>query len=289
MFNNMKLRVGMIQLLVEGGESERNLERAAKYIEEAAKQNVDIVLLPETLDLGWTHPCIHAEAESIPGKRSDFFCELAKKYNVYICCGLTEKEDDKFFNTALFINDLGEIILKYRKINLLNNVEYPDFYQVGQTLNVVDTKWGKIGVNICADNYSDGLSIGHTLARMGAQVILSPSSWTVDFSISEGMDPYKEKWIKPYQILASYYNLVVLGSTSVGYIVGGPYEGKKMIGCSLAVDKNGVIAQGEFNEFASDIKIVEFEVPIRKEVGTAIGEMLTSRGYESYKPLKNNA
>ena len=80
--------------------------------------------------------------------------------------------------------------------------------------------------------------------------------------------------------MASYYNIVVLGSTSVGYIVGGPYEGKKMIGCSLAVDKNGVIAQGEFNEFASDVKIVEFEVPVREEMGTAIGAMLKTRGFE---------
>jgi predicted amidohydrolase len=275
----MKLKVGMIQLLVEGGEPDRNLERAVKYIGIAAQEKIDIALLPETLDLAWTHPSVKNEAEPIPGKRTDILCEAAKKYGIYICAGLTEKDGDKTYNTAVFINDAGEIMLKYRKINLLWNVEYPEYYAVGQTLNVVDTKWGKIGVNICADNYMDGLHIGHTLARMGAQIILSPSSWTVDYSITEGMDPYKEKWLKPYKILASYHNMVVLGSTSVGYIVGGPYEGKKMIGCSLAVDKTGVIAQGEFNEFASDVKVVEFEIPERKEMGTAIGASLLKRGY----------
>ena len=276
----MNLKVGMIQLLVEGGEPGRNMERAIKYIDIASKSNIDIALLPETLDLAWTHPCVPEEAEQIPGKRSEMLSEAARRNNIYICAGLTEKDGDEIYNTAIFINNKGEIILKHRKINLLWNVEYPQYYSVGQLLNVVDTKWGKIGVNICADNYIDGLHIGHTLARMGAQVILSPSSWTVDYSIIEGMDPYKEKWLKPYKILASYYNIVVLGSTSVGYIVGGPYEGKKMIGCSLAVDKNGVIAQGEFNEFASDVKIVEFEVPVREEMGTAIGAMLKTRGFE---------
>jgi predicted amidohydrolase len=276
----MKLKVGMIQLLVEGGEPDRNLERAEKYISIAAQQNIDIALLPETLDFAWTHPSVKNEAEPVPGKYSDILCNSAKKHGIYVCAGLTEREGDKIFNTAIFINDKGEIILKYRKINLLWNVEYPEYYSIGQTLNVIDTKWGKIGINICADNYMDGLSIGHTLARMGAQIILSPSSWTVDYSIIEGMDPYKEKWIKPYKILASYYNIVVLGSTSVGYIVGGPYEGKKMIGCSLAVDKSGVIAQGEFNEFASDVKIVEFDIPERKEMGTAIGTNLLNRGYK---------
>jgi predicted amidohydrolase len=276
----MKLKVGMIQLLVEGGEPERNLERALKYINIAAKDKIDIALLPETLDLAWTHPSAKKEAEPVPGKYSNILSEAAKQHSIYICAGLTEKDGDKIYNTAVMINDKGEIILKYRKINLLWNVEYPEYYSIGQSLSVIDTPWGKIGVNICADNYMDGLHIGHTLARMGAQVILSPSSWTVDYSITEGMDPYKEKWIKPYKILATYHNLVILGSTSVGYIVGGPYEGKKMIGCSLAVDKTGILAQGEFNEFASDVKVVEFEVPVRKEMGTAIGASLLKRGYK---------
>jgi predicted amidohydrolase len=276
----MKLKVAMIQLLVEGGEPDRNMERALKYIAIAARENIDIALLPETLDLAWTHPSVFNEAEPIPGKRSEMLSAAARKHNIHICAGLTERDGNKIFNTAIFINDKGEIILKHRKINLLWNVEYPQFYSVGQTLNVIDTKWGKIGMNICADNYIDGLHIGHALARMGAQVILSPSSWTVDYSIVEGMDPYKEKWIKPYKILASYYDLVVLGSTSVGYIVGGPYEGKKMIGCSLAVDKTGVIAQGEFNEFSSAVKVVEFDVPERKDMGTAIGAMLQKRGFK---------
>lgn len=283
----MKLKVGMVQLLVEGGEPDRNLERASEYIERAVEQGADIVLLPETMDLGWTHPCSADEAESIPGNRSDFMCELAKKYQTYICCGLTEKEDDKIYNSAIFINDEGEIILKYRKINLLSGVEIPGYYEVGQMLNVIDTKWGKIGLNICADNYIDGLSIGHTLGRMGAQIILSPSSWTVDFSTVEGDDLYEEKWIKPYSILATYYDLVVLGSTSVGYIVGGPYEGKKMAGCSLAIDKSGILAQGEFNEFSSDIEVVEFDVPQKTIAGTDIGKNLVERGY-TFDELLNN-
>ena len=283
----MKLKVGMIQLLVEGGEPERNLERAKEYIEKAVEENPDIVLLPETMDLGWTHPCCLEEAEAIPGPRSNYMAEIAKENKIHICCGLTEREGDKIYNTAILIDDSGEIISKYRKINLLSGVEHPDFYQVGQTLNVVDTKWGKIGLNICADNYIDGLSIGHTLGRMGAQVILSPSSWTVDYSTIEGEDPYKEKWNKPYGILASYYDLVVLGSTSVGYIVGGPYEGKKMTGCSLGMSKEGVIAQGDFNEFSSDITWAEFEVPQRSIAGTDIGVDLEKRGYKFDENINN--
>jgi len=265
-------------MLVEGGEPRRNLIRAEEMIGQAALKGCDLILLPECLDLGWTHPSALHEAMPIPGLFSDRLCDCAKRNHIYVCAGLTEKLDNTVYNAAILINSEGEIILKYHKINVLAVGQ--KFYAIGQSLSVVDTSFGKIGVNICADNYVDGLPIGHTLARMGAQIILSPSSWTVDYSTDETHDPYREKWIQPYSILAKMYDLVLVGTTSVGYIVGGPYEGKKMVGCSLAMDKQGILAQGMFNEFAGDLIVVKIRIPSRKERGTDIGEMLKQKGYE---------
>ena len=73
--------------------------------------------------------------------------------------------------------------------------------------------------------------------------------------------------------------MAVVGTTSVGYIVGGPYEGKKSIGCSLAVDAAGVRAQGKFNEFAGDLVVADLPRPVRAEKGTQIGEMLLRKGF----------
>lgn len=273
-----KIKVGMGQMLVEGGEPQRNLQRAEEMIERAAQQKCQIVLLPECLDLAWTHPSALNEAEPIPGKWSDILCASAKKHQMFVCAGLTEKLNTQVYNSAVLINSEGKIILKYSKINVLSVGQ--EFYSIGQKLSVVETPFGVIGVNICSDNYKDGLPIGHALARMGAQIILSPSSWTVDYSIVEGEDPYGEKWIKPYSSLAQLYNLVMIGTTSVGYIVGGPYEGKKMIGCSLALGPDGILARGDYNEFAGELITVEFEVPQRIEKGTTIGEMLAAKKYQ---------
>ena len=109
---------------------------------------------------------------------------------------------------------------------------------------------------------------------MGAQIILSPSSWTVDYNITEESDPYGEKWIKPYQTLAKIFNLVVVSTTSVGYLVGGPFEGRKMVGCSLVVDKDGVIYRGNFNEIAGDLGIKKIKIPISDIKGTLIGKRI---------------
>jgi predicted amidohydrolase len=272
-----KMRIGMGQLLVEGGEPERNLSRAEKMIAEAAQTRCDLVLLPEVLDLAWTHPSAKTEATPIPGPRSDRFCAAARKHGIWICAGLTERANDGIYNTAILVNSAGEIVLKYHKINLLT-VEQP-YYKVGQAIQVVDTPWGLIGVNICADNYFDAVDIGFVLARMGAQVILAPAAWTVDYNVIEGANPYGAKWLKPFSELATLFNCVVVGASCVGYIVGGPYEGKKLVGGSLCVGAKGVIASGRYNEFAGELIPAEFDVPVREKMGTEIGLVLQEKGW----------
>lgn len=266
------MKIAICQVLVEGGEPERNLDRSKKMIEKAASEGCDLAILPETVDLAWTHPSVFFEAEAIPGQRSDFFADLAQKHNMWICVGLTEKKEESIYNTAILIDRSGSIRLKHHKVNLLE-VEFP-FYKMGSKLEVVETEFGRIGLNICADNYMDALCLGHSLARLGAQMILSPSSWTVDYSVTENQDPYNDKWIKPLTELATLYEIPVVSATSVGYIVGGPYEGKKMIGCSLAVDKFGNLFQGEKNEFAGDLKILELALGTGEWKGTQFGELL---------------
>ena len=264
----------MCQLLIEGGEPDRNFERAEELIQIAKDNNADIALLPECIDFGWTHPSGITNAQEIPGKYSNLLCELSKKYEIFICSGLTEKDykTDQNYNSAILINDNGEIILQYRKINVLK--EAFDYYSIGNKLEVKKTKFSNIGLNICSDNYEDSVDIGIVLGRMGSDFILSPSSWTVDHEITEDNDPYADKWIKPLSFISKKFNIPIISTTSVGYIVGGPFEGRKMIGCSIAVDKNGIISKGEFNEFANDIKFVEVELNENKLKGTEIGPII---------------
>jgi len=269
-----QVKIGMAQLLVEGGEPGRNLDRARLMIEQASTEKCNVILLPECLDLAWTHPSSKKEAEPIPGKHSKKLCEWAKENSIYVCAGLTEKAGNKIYNAAVLINNQGEIILTYRKINVLAQ----EYYAIGNKLGVVDTPFGVVGVNICSDNYMDGINIGHTLARMGAQLILSPSSWTVGYSTSEGEDPYGEKWIKPYTLLTKTYGLTLVGTTSVGTIVGGPYEGRKMVGCSLAMNEKGILAQGSFNEFSGELVTVSTTLKPRTFLGTQLSGYATFLG-----------
>ena len=57
-----RVRIAMGQMLVEGGEPERNLRRAAAMAVRAAEQGCDVVVLPECLNYGWTHPSARGAA-----------------------------------------------------------------------------------------------------------------------------------------------------------------------------------------------------------------------------------
>ena len=60
-------RVGMAQVLVEGGRPDANLDRAVGVVAEAAGRGCRLVVLPECLDLGWADPSARDLARPIPG------------------------------------------------------------------------------------------------------------------------------------------------------------------------------------------------------------------------------
>lgn len=50
-----KIRVCIAQMLVEFSKPEKNLQRAKNTIQESSKKDCSVVLLPETMDIGWTN------------------------------------------------------------------------------------------------------------------------------------------------------------------------------------------------------------------------------------------
>ena len=273
----VSMKTAICQLLIEGGEPRRNLDRARLMLEEAKAQGCDLALLPESLDFAWTHPSALEEADKIPGVFSDKLCHFARKIGLFVCAGLTEKTKEGNYNTAVLINSKGEIIHLYRKINLIE-VEF-DFYLPGSCLSAVRSPWGKIGISICSDNYSSALSIPNALCRMGAVLILSPCSWTIDCDLSEDSPYWRDKWKRPFSQIAQAFEIPVLGATAVGYIVGGPYEGKKMPGGSLVAYPDGGFQECGFNEFAGELMPVRLNLLKQaKYKGAQAGKRLKSLG-----------
>jgi len=250
-------KLAMIQMLVIGGEREENLNHAVSLIEKAANQGAEIALLPECLDLGWTHPSSGTLAEVIPeGESCRILRKAAADFHVHVCAGITEHAGDKVYNTAVFIDENGEVILQHRKINVLDIGR--QYYSTGDRLNAVDTIFGRVGLMICAEGFAEGQVLSRSLGLMGAEFLLSPCAWAVRDNHDNTTDPYGDFWREVYIPVARDFEMPIIGVSNVGAITGGPWKGRKCIGSSLAIGPNGKdIIQGPYGINAETIILID--------------------------------
>ena len=250
------MKIALAQMLVEPGQKLANLSRAEQRIAEAALRGADIVVLPEALTLGWTHPSARTLADEVPdGESCARLRGAAHQHRIFVCAGIVERAGEKIFNAAVFINPAGEVILHHRKIHELDIAH--ELYALGDRLAVAETEFGRIGSMICADGFAPGQSISRTLAMMGARVILSPCAWAVPHDHDNVREPYGQLWLDNYGPVAREFDLSIVGVSNVGPITAGPWQGRKCIGNSLVVARDGEIARGPYGERAEALLIQE--------------------------------
>ena len=254
------IRIGIGQMFVEGGQPDVNLRHATEFITEAAAQRCDVVVLPECLDFGWTHSAGLIRAQNIPGAYSQRLQEAAEAANIFVVAGLTERDGEHIYNTAIIIAPNGDIIGKHRKINILDIAEH--IYTPGNTCQVIPTTIGKIGLNICADNAPSTNQLGHALGVMGADIILSPCSWAVPPDFDNDQTPYGDIWKQSYTEIAQRHGIPVIGVSNTGMVKDGAWQGWYCIGASLVVNREGSI-QKQFDYTRDDSQLYPIDVILR--------------------------
>ena len=143
----------------------------APLIAEAADQEVELIVLPETLTYYGTSGSYVDAAEPIPGPSTAYFGELARKHNLHIVAGLLERDGHLVYNVAALIGPDGKLIGKYRKVTLPRG-EIEGGLTPGDTYPVFQTRFGKIGMMICYDGFFP--EVARELTRQGAEVIAWP-------------------------------------------------------------------------------------------------------------------
>lgn len=261
-------RLAVVQMRVDGGDRDGNLRRAGERIAEAAGKGARVVLLPEALDLGWTHPSARTRAEPIPkGAPCAALQAAARGHGVFVCAGLVERDGDRVFNAAALIGPAGEVLLVHRKLNELEIGH--DLYAQGDRLSVARTPLGTFGVMICSDAFARDHAILRTLGYMGADVVLSPSAWAVPADHDPRANPYGGNWRRAYRPVARDFRIWIAAASNVGPIDAGPWKGRKCIGCSLVVDPRGEVAlEGPYGEQAEAILPVDIDPVPRPARGT---------------------
>jgi len=133
-----EFNLAIVQMYVEPGNKAKNLAHAEQLIHEAAINKANVVLPPEVLDLGWTHPSARQFADPIPrGETCRRICKSAKENNVYVCCGIVERDGNAIYNAAVIIDNKGNVLIKHRKLNELDIAH--NLYEKGDCLGVCHT------------------------------------------------------------------------------------------------------------------------------------------------------
>jgi predicted amidohydrolase len=122
---------------------------------------------------------------------------------------------------------------------------------------------------ICADAFAEEQVLSRSLGYMGADMILSPSSWAVRPDHDNNRDPYGEEWRTAYGPVARDFSLTFVGVSNVGPVPMGPWAGWKCIGCSLIVGPDGSeVLQGPYGVDAETILYADIHLHSRPARGT---------------------
>ena len=227
------VKVAMCQIFSLDGDRYGNFVRIENAIGQAKDDGAEIICFPETIILGWVNSDAHERAHSIPGKDSERLCKLAKDYQTYLCVGLAEKEGRNLYDSAVLINDKGQILLKHRKINVLTELMTPP-YTIGKNVNAIETEFGKIGLLICADTHKD--EILNRVAALKLDLLLVPYGYA---AVENEWPGHGKELQNVVAETAKKTGAPVVGTNLVGEITKGPWKGRVYGGHSIAVDKTG--------------------------------------------------
>jgi predicted amidohydrolase len=175
-----QLVIGLAQVW-SGRTKEQSLHHAEKLVQKA--KNADIIVFPEYLmfdPTGVPGRLYLFSAESLNGPWVKSFQRMAREKSTYVLTTLFEKsgEERRVYNTAILINDAGEVIGIYRKTHLFDAYGYREsrIIKPGEKLSgVYDVKGVKVGIAICFELRFP--EIFRSLALTGAELVLEPMAW----------------------------------------------------------------------------------------------------------------
>jgi N-carbamoylputrescine amidase len=159
-----------------------NIALADKLVREAAKNGAQIILLPELFERQYF--CQERRYEyyafAKPLAENDavlHFGKLAGELGVVLPISFYERDINRLFNTAAMIDADGSVLGIYRKTHIPDDHYYQEkfYFTPGDTgFRVWDTKFAKIGVGICWDQWFP--EAARCMAVEGAELLFYPTA-----------------------------------------------------------------------------------------------------------------
>lgn len=239
------------------GDLQANLARIEDLVREAAGQGAQIILPPELFQGPYfcktqeeehfasaypamEHPCVTAMAA------------LARELGVAIPVSIFEQDGPAYYNSVVMLDADGSALGVYRKSHIPDGPGYQEkfYFRPGDTgFKVWDTRFGRVGVGICWDQWFPEAARAMTL--LGAEVLLYPTAIG-----AEPQDPALDtaaRWQRAMQGHAVSNVIPVVAANRFG-----DEDGQLFYGSSFIADHTGE-KRCELGRAEAGVLVAEFD------------------------------
>ena len=171
------MKIACLQMDVRLGAAAFNLARARGLCEEAAARGADVLLLPETFNLGFfPREDLPALADPEGERVRGTFGELAERLGVNIVAGsAVTRRGDRVYNTAYVFDRTGACVASYDKTHLFTPMGEHEYFTPGDHLCTFTLDGVSCGLIICYDLRFPELT--RSLALRGIDLLFAPAQW----------------------------------------------------------------------------------------------------------------
>lgn len=166
---------------------DENLATAANLLQQAATQGAQLAVLPEMFAVFGMDANNQIKEDYGHGKIQDFLALQAIKNKLWIVGGTTPIRCDnpnKVSAACIVYNANGIAVARYNKMHLFDvmiseteSYKESNMIEAGNTITILDTPIGKLGLAVCYDIRFPLLF--NKLFKAGAEIIAIPAAFTV--------------------------------------------------------------------------------------------------------------
>ena len=176
-----KVKVAAVQMSMTP-DSEKNIDKAEELVRRAAGEGAKIILLPELFENLYfcqerNYDYYNLAYETMKDPAVQRFSKVAAELEVVIPISFYERHINSIYNTVAMIDADGTVMGTYRKSHIPDDHFYQEkfYFTPGDTgFKVWDTKYGRIGVGICWDQWFP--EAARCMALKGAELLLYPTA-----------------------------------------------------------------------------------------------------------------
>ena len=228
-----------------------NIANAERLVRKAAGDGAQIILLPELFERQYF--CQERQYEyyefAKPVEENDavkHFAKVAEELKVVLPISFYEKDGKRLFNTVAILDADGTNLGIYRKTHIPDDHYYQEkfYFTPGDTgFKVWDTKYARIGVGICWDQWFPETARG--MAVQGAEILFYPTAIGSEPILEVDSMPH---WRRCMQGHAAANLMPVIAANRIGREVvqpcaenGGQESALEFYGSSFLTDETGEV------------------------------------------------